>query len=82
MRSKYCFRPEDLSSAVFCFESAYLRTTTEHPEDLFTLYVVRVQKRSGRTFGVFSGGKVAEVGNSESSVCSDLRKVHHLLFGF
>ena len=29
------FRPEDLSSAVFWFDSAYLRTTTEHPEDLF-----------------------------------------------
>ena len=51
---KVLFRPEDLSSAVFCFESAYLRTTTEHPEDLFTLYVVRVQKRKRRTFGVFS----------------------------
>ena len=34
-----------LSSAVFWFDSAYLRTTTEHPEDLFTLYVMRVQKR-------------------------------------
>ena len=44
MRSKYCFRPEDLSSAVFWFDSAYLRTTTEHPEDLFTLCVVWGQK--------------------------------------
>jgi len=43
-----------LSSAVFCFDNVYLRATTEHPEDLFTLYVMRVQKRSGRTFGVFS----------------------------
>ena len=54
MRSKYCFRPEDLSSAVFWFDNVYLRTTTEHPEDLFTLYVMRVQKRKWRTFGVFS----------------------------
>ena len=45
MRSKYCFRPEDRSSAVFWFDSAYSCATTEHPEDLFTLYVMRVQKR-------------------------------------
>ena len=34
-----------LSSVVFWFDNVYLRTTTEHPEDLFTLYVMRVQKR-------------------------------------
>ena len=45
MCSKYCFRPEDLSSAVFWFDSAYSRATPEPPEDLFTLYVGRVQKR-------------------------------------
>ena len=45
MRSKYCFRPEDLSSAVFWFDNVYIRAIPEHPEDLFTLYVMRVQKR-------------------------------------
>ena len=29
------FWPEDLSSAVFWFDSAYSRATPEHPEDLF-----------------------------------------------
>ena len=42
-----------LSSVVFWFDIVYPRATPEHPEDLFTLYVMRVQKRSGRTFGVF-----------------------------
>ena len=54
MRSKYCFRPEDLSSAVFWFDNVYIRAIPEHPEDLFTLYVMRVQKRKWRTFGLFS----------------------------
>ena len=45
MRSKYCFRPEDLSSAVFWFDSVYPHATAEHTEDLFALYVMRVQKR-------------------------------------
>ena len=53
MRSKYCFRPEDLSSVVFWFDNVYTRAITEHPGDLFTLYVMRVQKRKRRTFGVF-----------------------------
>ena len=53
VRSKYCFRPEDLSSAVFWFDNVYIRAIPEHPEDLFTLYVMRVQKRKWRTFGVF-----------------------------
>ena len=48
-----CFRPEDLSSAVFWFDNVYIRAIPEHPEDLFTLYVMRVQKRKWRTFGVF-----------------------------
>ena len=43
-----------LSSVVFWFDSVYPRAITEPPEDLFTLYVVRVQKRNWRTFGVFS----------------------------
>ena len=43
-----------LSSVVFWFDSAYLLATTEHPEAGFTLYVMRVQKRKRRTFGVFS----------------------------
>ena len=43
-----------LSSVVFWFDSVYHRAITEPPEDLFTLYVVRVQKRNWRTFGVFS----------------------------
>ena len=34
-----------LSSVVFWFDSAYLRATTEDPEDLFTLYVVQIEKR-------------------------------------
>ena len=34
-----------LSRVVFRFDSMYPRATTEHPEDLFTLYVMRVQKR-------------------------------------
>ena len=54
---KVLFRPEDLSSAVFWFDNVYLRAITEHPEDLFTLYVVRVQKRNWRTFGVFRFGE-------------------------
>ena len=33
-----------LSSVVFLFDSVCLRATPEHPEDLFTLYVMRVQK--------------------------------------
>ena len=45
MRSKYCFRPEDRSSAVFWFDSVYSRAITEPPEDLFILYVMRVQKK-------------------------------------
>ena len=73
---------KELSSVDFLVESLYPRATPKHPEDLLTLYVMRVQKRKWRTFGVFRGGKVTEVGNSESSVCSDLRKVHHLLFSF
>ena len=32
------------SSAVFWFDSVYPRATTEDSEDLFTLYVMRVQK--------------------------------------
>ena len=44
MRSKYCFRPEDLPSAVFWFDNVYIRATTEHPEDLFTLYVCEYKK--------------------------------------
>ena len=48
------FRPEDLSSAVFWFDNVYHRATPEHSEDLFILYVMRVQKRNWRTFGVFS----------------------------
>ena len=55
MRSKYCFRPEDLSSAVFWFDNAYLRTTTEPPEDLFTLYVMRIQKRKRRNLRGLQG---------------------------
>ena len=42
-----------LSSVVFWFDSVYPRAITEPPEDLFTLYVMRVQKRNWRTFGVF-----------------------------
>ena len=42
-----------LSSVFFWFDSAYLRATTEQPEELFTLYVMRVQKRKRQTFGVF-----------------------------
>ena len=45
VRSKYCFRAEDLSSAVFWFDNMYLRTTTEHPEAFRALYVMWVQKR-------------------------------------
>ena len=53
--TKYIYvRPEDLSSAVFWLDSVYLRTTTEHPEDLYTLYIMWLQKRNRRTFGVFS----------------------------
>ncbi len=33
MRSKYCFRPEDLSSVVFWFDNVYTRAITEHPGD-------------------------------------------------
>ena len=57
MRSKYCFRPEDLSSAVFWFDSVYPRAITEHPEDLFTLYVMRVQKRKVGEPSGSSGGR-------------------------
>ena len=44
---KTCLQPP------FRVDSVYSRTATEHPEDLFTLYVMRVQKRNWRTFGVF-----------------------------
>ena len=47
-----------LSSVVFWFDSAYLRATTEHPEAGFTLYVMRVQKRKRRTFGLFRTRKL------------------------
>jgi len=50
---KTCLQPSSW------FDNVYLRTTTEHPEDLFTLYVMRVQKRSGRTFGVFRGAQMS-----------------------
>jgi hypothetical protein len=33
VRSKYCFRPEDLSSVVFWFDNVYTRAITEHPGD-------------------------------------------------
>ena len=39
---------------VFWFDNVYIRAIPEHPEDLFTLYVMRVQKRKWRTFGLFS----------------------------
>ena len=59
---------KELSSVDFLVESLYPRATPKHPEDLLTLYVMRVQKRKWRTFGVFSEKKKAtEVGNSESS---------------
>ena len=31
-----------LPSVVFRFDSAYLRATIEHPEDMFKLYVVQI----------------------------------------
>ena len=45
---KTCLQPS------FWFDSVYLRTTTEPPEDLYTLYIMWLQKRNRRTFGVFS----------------------------
>ena len=55
MRSKYCFfGPKTCLQPSFWFDSVYPRAITEHPEDLFTLYVMRARKRKRRTFGVFS----------------------------
>ena len=61
-----------LSSVVFWFDSARLPATTEDPEDLITLYVMRVQKRKRVNllglqyrsvfFGLFMNSK-AEVKN-------------------
>ena len=61
MRSKYCFSACFRSSAVFCVDSVYPRANPEHPEDLFTLYVMRVQKR-----------KVGEPSGSSESSRADL----------
>jgi hypothetical protein len=62
------FRPEDLSSAVFWFDNVYLRTTTEHPEDLFTLHVMRTKKKVANLRGLrVTNKKKAKVGNCESS---------------
>jgi hypothetical protein len=42
-----------LSSVVFWFEFVDLCAIPEHPQDLYALYVMRLQKRKRRTFGVF-----------------------------
>ena len=70
VRSKYCFQPENLSSPVFQFDSVYIRSITEGPEDLLLLYVIRDKKESTRTFGVFrtvSREKMMEVSKKKSS---------------